>query len=138
VVPTDKGTAEREFDMERYVATRNLDFEDVLLIDDTWTTGASAQNAAWALKQAGAETVGYVGSVATSAATTSTTATGSTRCPRSSGGRSAPSTEGGDRLGSRFVLTDEFALQSQSVPSPEPGGDGLTRPDPRHVRTLPG
>jgi orotate phosphoribosyltransferase len=32
----------------------------VLLIDDTWTTGASAQSAAAVLKQAGARTVAAV------------------------------------------------------------------------------
>jgi predicted amidophosphoribosyltransferase len=60
VVATDRGTAGREFDPDRYVTTRRLDGEDVLLIDDMWTTGASAQNAAYSLKQAGANTVGFV------------------------------------------------------------------------------
>jgi hypothetical protein len=33
---------------------------DVLLVDDTWTTGASAQSAAWALRRAGARHVALV------------------------------------------------------------------------------
>ena len=45
---------ERAFDVRRFVPTRALADEDVLLIDDTWTTGANAQSAAAALKQAGA------------------------------------------------------------------------------------
>jgi adenine/guanine phosphoribosyltransferase-like PRPP-binding protein len=36
------------------VATRRLDDEPVLLVDDTWTTGSNAQSAAAALKRAGA------------------------------------------------------------------------------------
>ncbi len=45
---------------DRYTATRRLSGLDVLLVDDTWTTGASAQSAAWSLKQAGASTVSVV------------------------------------------------------------------------------
>jgi hypothetical protein len=44
----------REFDEQRFEATRGLTNNAVLLIDDTWTTGASAQSAAAALKAAGA------------------------------------------------------------------------------------
>jgi hypothetical protein len=61
LAPTDQGTEDREFDPGRYAAARQLDGVNVLLIDDTWTTGASAQNAAFALKRVGAATVGYVG-----------------------------------------------------------------------------
>jgi hypothetical protein len=43
-----------EFDPDRFSATCPLDGEPVLLIDDTWTTGAHAQGAAAALKRAGA------------------------------------------------------------------------------------
>ncbi len=50
----------RTFDRRRYRAARRLDGENVLLIDDTWTTGASMQSAAVALKAAGAATVGAV------------------------------------------------------------------------------
>jgi hypothetical protein len=50
----------RTFDSRRYRAVRRLDGESVLLIDDTWTTGASTQSAAAALKAAGAATVGAV------------------------------------------------------------------------------
>jgi predicted amidophosphoribosyltransferase len=50
----------REFDPRKYTATRSLDGGSVLLIDDTWTTGANAQSAAAALKQAGAGMVGAI------------------------------------------------------------------------------
>jgi predicted amidophosphoribosyltransferase len=50
----------REFMREKFTARRQLDGEAVLLIDDTWTTGASAQSAAAALKSAGAGTVAAV------------------------------------------------------------------------------
>jgi orotate phosphoribosyltransferase len=48
----------RRFDARRFEAVRTLNGEGVLLIDDTWTTGASAQSAAAALKAAGAGPVG--------------------------------------------------------------------------------
>ena len=41
----------------KFAATRPLPQSTILLIDDTWTTGASAQAAAAALKAAGAATV---------------------------------------------------------------------------------
>jgi len=44
----------RAFSPEKYTAVRPLDGEPVLLIDDTWTTGANAQSAAAALRSAGA------------------------------------------------------------------------------------
>ena len=44
----------RAFDADKYIAVRALDGEPVLLIDDTWTTGANAQSAAAALRAAGA------------------------------------------------------------------------------------
>jgi hypothetical protein len=50
----------REFDPRKYLATRALDGSSVLLIDDTWTTGANAQSAAAALKAAGAGPIGAV------------------------------------------------------------------------------
>lgn len=50
----------RRFDPWRYRAVRRLEGESVLLIDDTWTTGSSAQSAAAALKAAGAVTVAAV------------------------------------------------------------------------------
>ena len=46
--------APRSFNPEKYVAQRRLHGDPVLLIDDTWTTGANAQSAAAALKSAGA------------------------------------------------------------------------------------
>lgn len=50
----------REPSADRYQATRRLDGEPVLLIDDTWTTGANAQSAAAALRAAGAGPVAAV------------------------------------------------------------------------------
>lgn len=50
----------REFNPRRYLALRPLEDQSVLLIDDTWTTGANAQSAAAALKLAGAGPVGAV------------------------------------------------------------------------------
>ncbi len=50
----------REFDAQKFDAVRRLDGQSVLLIDDTWTTGASAQSAAAALKAAGAGAVATV------------------------------------------------------------------------------
>jgi predicted amidophosphoribosyltransferase len=50
----------RAFDKHKYDATRQLDGEAVLLIDDTWTSGANAQSAAAALKSAGAGPVAAV------------------------------------------------------------------------------
>ena len=49
-----------QFSRERFQATRSLDGEAILLIDDTWTTGASAQSAAAALTAAGAGPVAAV------------------------------------------------------------------------------
>ena len=48
------------FSPDRFAATTALDGEPVLLIDDTWTTGASAQSAAATLKKAGAGPVAAV------------------------------------------------------------------------------
>ena len=57
---SDAEVAERAVDPAKYTATRQLSGEAVLLVDDTWTTGASAQSAAGALKEAGAGPVGVV------------------------------------------------------------------------------
>ena len=51
---TDVDVAAREFHARRFEPVRSLSGEPVLLIDDTWTTGASAQSAAAALRDAGA------------------------------------------------------------------------------------
>jgi predicted amidophosphoribosyltransferase len=53
-------TEPREFDPNKFTPRCELKGESVLLIDDTWTTGASAQSAAAALKQAGAGPVAAV------------------------------------------------------------------------------
>jgi hypothetical protein len=50
----------RAWSPERYRARRALRGEAVLLVDDTWTSGASAQAAAHALRRAGAGTVALV------------------------------------------------------------------------------
>jgi hypothetical protein len=50
----------RAFDGGKYEPTRRTSGSSVLLIDDTWTTGASAQSAAAALKTAGAGPVAAV------------------------------------------------------------------------------
>jgi hypothetical protein len=50
----------RTVDARRYVATRQVAGADVLLIDDTWTTGANAESASLVLKAAGAEAIGVV------------------------------------------------------------------------------
>jgi adenine/guanine phosphoribosyltransferase-like PRPP-binding protein len=50
----------RAFAPGKYEYERELAGEAVLLIDDTWTTGANAQSAAAALKAAGAGVVGAV------------------------------------------------------------------------------
>jgi hypothetical protein len=50
----------RAFDPERFEARSRLDGQAVLLVDDTWTTGASAQSAAAALRRAGAGPVAAV------------------------------------------------------------------------------
>ncbi len=49
-----RSVAPREFSREKYEAIGDLKGRSVLLIDDTWTTGANAQSAAAALKAAGA------------------------------------------------------------------------------------
>lgn len=55
-----KPLAERAFDREKCTVSRRLDDACVLLVDDTWTTGASAQSAAAALLDAGAAAVAAV------------------------------------------------------------------------------
>jgi predicted amidophosphoribosyltransferase len=54
------GLPPRTFDPNRFEPVRPLDGEPVLLIDDTWTTGANARSAAAALKRAGAGRVAAV------------------------------------------------------------------------------
>jgi predicted amidophosphoribosyltransferase len=52
--------APRAFASRKFEATRRLGGEPVLLIDDTWATGASAESAAATLRQAGAGPVAAV------------------------------------------------------------------------------
>jgi predicted amidophosphoribosyltransferase len=54
---TDKPVELRTVDAGKYEPTRTLAGENVLLIDDTWTTGANAQSAVLALKNGGARRV---------------------------------------------------------------------------------
>lgn len=58
--PTDSELVGRYFDPDRYATARRTDGESVLLIDDTWVSGSSAQSAAAALRNAGAARVGCV------------------------------------------------------------------------------
>jgi predicted amidophosphoribosyltransferase len=57
---TSDDLAARTFSDRKFAATRPLQGRSILLIDDTWTTGASAQSAAAALKAAGAGPIGAV------------------------------------------------------------------------------
>jgi hypothetical protein len=50
----------RSLDADRFRAGPEATGAEVLLLDDTWASGASAQSAAVALKQAGARTVAVV------------------------------------------------------------------------------
>ena len=45
---------------DRYAVTREVTDRKVLVVDDTWTTGAHAQSASAALKSAGASRVAIV------------------------------------------------------------------------------
>jgi predicted amidophosphoribosyltransferase len=55
-----KTTQPHRLDPHKFEAARDLTGTDVLLIDDTWTTGANARSAAAALKAGGARTVAAV------------------------------------------------------------------------------
>ncbi len=57
---SDADVPPRTFARNKFRARRALNGEAVLLIDDTWTTGASAQSAAAALKTVGAGAVAAV------------------------------------------------------------------------------
>jgi hypothetical protein len=57
---TSAAVPSRAFSEDKFIAARRLQSEAVLLIDDTWTTGASAQSAAAALKAAGAGPIAAV------------------------------------------------------------------------------
>jgi hypothetical protein len=52
--------APHRFSAQKYAPRREMTGSSVLLIDDTWTTGANAQSAAAALKAAGASAVAAV------------------------------------------------------------------------------
>jgi predicted amidophosphoribosyltransferase len=57
---SDKEVEPREVDPAKYRAVEHVSGRRVLLVDDTWTTGANVQSAAGALHNAGAEVVGAV------------------------------------------------------------------------------
>ncbi|HTP18961.1 MAG TPA: hypothetical protein VMJ65_05115 [Solirubrobacteraceae bacterium] len=57
---SDAEVRPRTFSPDKFVATEPLKGRSVLLIDDTWTTGTSAQSAAAALRAAGAGTTAAV------------------------------------------------------------------------------
>jgi predicted amidophosphoribosyltransferase len=57
---THAEAAPRTFSTTKFDATTKLDGQSILVIDDTWTTGASAQSAAATLKSAGAGLTGAV------------------------------------------------------------------------------
>ena len=58
--PTPIAAQGKAYDPGRYAPTMPLTGKNVLLVDDTWTQGRSAQSAAYALKQAGADSVALV------------------------------------------------------------------------------
>jgi predicted amidophosphoribosyltransferase len=60
LLPTDADEGGRYFDAARYKATQGLEGNSVLLVDDTWVSGSSAQSAAYALREAGATHVACV------------------------------------------------------------------------------
>lgn len=60
LLPQPARRVQRRFDPARFAVTRQLTGESVLLIDDMWTSGASAESAAAALQAAGARTVAAV------------------------------------------------------------------------------
>jgi hypothetical protein len=57
---SDADIPARTVDADKFKSLRALDGESVLLIDDTWTTGASARSAAAALRRAGAGAVAAI------------------------------------------------------------------------------
>jgi predicted amidophosphoribosyltransferase len=57
---SDTIAAAREFSVDKFQAIHDLRGRSVLLIDDTWTTGANARSAAAALRAAGAGAVAAV------------------------------------------------------------------------------
>jgi predicted amidophosphoribosyltransferase len=54
LIRTSAAVAPHRFNLNKYEAIRDMGGRSVLLVDDTWTTGANAQSAAGALKAAGA------------------------------------------------------------------------------------
>lgn len=57
---TANAEAGHHYDAGRYTTVKSIAGSDVLLIDDTWTTGGHAQSAAHALHRAGASRIGLV------------------------------------------------------------------------------
>jgi len=57
---SDAAVDDRTISAEKYRAACTLSGEPVLLVDDTWTTGANAQSAAATLRDAGAGSIALV------------------------------------------------------------------------------
>ncbi len=57
LVPAGAVAPPHVFSAECFRPTQRLDGRSVLLVEDTWVTGARAQSAAYALRQAGADTI---------------------------------------------------------------------------------
>jgi hypothetical protein len=60
VLRTQPGVSGRDLDPDRFQVTADVSGQRVLLLDDTFTTGASLFSAVAALRRAGAEVVGPV------------------------------------------------------------------------------
>jgi predicted amidophosphoribosyltransferase len=60
LIRSDQPVQSRRFDPRRFSPLGRIDGATVLLVDDTWTTGASAQSAAASLRRAGATSVAAV------------------------------------------------------------------------------
>jgi hypothetical protein len=61
LAPTGKPSVKHQFQLDRFEAKKRVDGKNVLLLDDTWTTGSNAQAAAYVLKtKAGAGSVALV------------------------------------------------------------------------------
>jgi predicted amidophosphoribosyltransferase len=60
LLPGDAHVRPHVFDLRRFQAIERLSGERILLVDDLWTTGASAQSAAASLHRAGAAAVAAV------------------------------------------------------------------------------
>lgn len=58
--PTGRAESGHRYDPARFKAAERLDGQHVLMVEDTWTTGARAQSAAFALREAGAARIALI------------------------------------------------------------------------------